>query len=208
MLNLIPPSSLISWASPCCSTSFGKERPLTSCHDSSACVCILNNVLSVHNNVCLITGSYDEVLYQSAQDLQPKHLVNFLLKLRWGTACVLWTYSVYSRIMPDSVHVLSNFFQPPDLLSTQRVTSEGKLTGSCTGSKSVFSSLNTRCCDILLSIETKHSPWQRIKHFHSGVWRGLGKCCGRNLTCNNIPHSISSKLSYSFLECYDFEGNI
>lgn len=25
--------------------------------------------------------SYDEVLYQSAQDLQPKHLVNFLLKL-------------------------------------------------------------------------------------------------------------------------------
>lgn len=25
--------------------------------------------------------SYDEVLYQSTQDLQPKHLVNFLLKL-------------------------------------------------------------------------------------------------------------------------------
>lgn len=26
--------------------------------------------------------SYDELLYQSAQDLQPKHLVSFLLKLR------------------------------------------------------------------------------------------------------------------------------
>lgn len=162
MLNLIRPSSSISGASPCCSTSFGKETPLTSCHDSSACVGILNNVLSVYNSVCLITSSYDEVLYQSAQDLQPKHLVNFLLKLRWGTACGLWTYPVYSQIMPD---VLSNFFQPPDFLSTQRVTSEGKLTGSCTGSKSVFSSLNIRCCDIFLSIKPKHSPVAEIQTF-------------------------------------------
>ncbi|CAI5684099.1 unnamed protein product [Oreochromis niloticus] len=30
---------------------------------------------------------YDEVLYQSAQDLQPKHLVNFLLKLWQGYDC-------------------------------------------------------------------------------------------------------------------------
>lgn len=33
-------------------------------------------------NRLLFIGSYDEVLLQSAQDLQPKHLVNFLLRLR------------------------------------------------------------------------------------------------------------------------------
>uniref|UniRef100_A0A4W6EKM8 Probable arginine--tRNA ligase, mitochondrial n=1 Tax=Lates calcarifer TaxID=8187 RepID=A0A4W6EKM8_LATCA len=36
---------------------------------------------SVLTNYLRFVCSYDEVLYQSAQDLQPKHLVNFLLKL-------------------------------------------------------------------------------------------------------------------------------
>lgn len=55
-----------------------------------------SNSLLTLNDVCWMTlsavrstGSYDEVLFQSAQDLQPKHLVNFLLKLRWGARCFL-----------------------------------------------------------------------------------------------------------------------
>uniref|UniRef100_A0A8C9ZM26 Probable arginine--tRNA ligase, mitochondrial n=1 Tax=Sander lucioperca TaxID=283035 RepID=A0A8C9ZM26_SANLU len=53
-------------ASPSCSTFFGMLSQLAG-GVSIFALCDLY--------------SYDEVLYQSAQDLQPKHLVNFLLKL-------------------------------------------------------------------------------------------------------------------------------
>uniref|UniRef100_A0A8C3FZD9 Probable arginine--tRNA ligase, mitochondrial n=1 Tax=Cyclopterus lumpus TaxID=8103 RepID=A0A8C3FZD9_CYCLU len=44
------------------------------------CPCFIN-ICYLSNEELDVLCSYDEVLYQSAQDLQPKHLVNFLLKL-------------------------------------------------------------------------------------------------------------------------------
>lgn len=93
--------------------------------------------------------SYDEVLYESASDLQPKHLVSFLLKLWYGTGC--WSRAV--GLTPPKIEVrvcqANDLFvsQPPRLFSTQRAASERKPAGCRTGTEPL--SLCFDCKDVL-----------------------------------------------------------
>lgn len=73
-VTLILPSCLITRASLSSSTSFGQWTfPWMGSASTDALVRLI---------CALLVCSYDELLHQSAQDLQPKHLVSFLLKLR------------------------------------------------------------------------------------------------------------------------------
>lgn len=118
----------------------------------------LSNSLWTLNDVCCMTlsGSYDEVLFQSAQDLQPKHLVNFLLKLRWGARC----FFVCLFVTPYTEQARLGRIHHP-LFSFSHLISSAHRDLPVKGSSLTLAKVASLC-----SLFSKHSIVQPF-HFHS-----------------------------------------
>lgn len=102
----------------------------------------------VHLHFFLVVFSYDEVLLQASQDLQPKHLVNFLLKLRWetGLSCdwvnaggqCLSVFIFYSHFIASAHRDLPVKGSPPDVAQVEKFSTEQPNKKGFSGTKTHF----------------------------------------------------------------------
>ncbi|KAJ8008921.1 hypothetical protein DPEC_G00083440 [Dallia pectoralis] len=98
------------------------------------------SLLQDHRSISILRHllRYDEVIYQSACDLQPKHLVNFLMTLRY-----IWMFRTH-RDVSELFKTFSKYTPVKKTRRQQDIKTESNPHGPITGLSDVHSDVNCR----------------------------------------------------------------